>query len=355
MKPNDDSGRLPTSARPFRILVIAASNRRQYNCPGVDSKARALMLRMAERLPQDWEVDYEDLGNVYARARIQSCNACVSTAMALCVWPCNCYEPGNKDEPDLMWDLDLYARLDLADAWAFIGPVNWYGPSSNLKLMFDRLVCMNGGNPREELIDHKSPEKAMALEHSPEWEELSLNHLEGRTAGFFCYSDAGANEMDSSGRPKKLRHKAWFDPDDEPFENERDAYRPLVWQCRYSGIEVPDQLWSHELTGAGVPYSDNQAEDMIDEAKFMAAFDKWTDRFASFVGQKGKIEPGRYRAFGHEAPGHKWADVKLKWRELRMEMGVPPANSSPAAQQQLALNRDATLSPAAGEGEKLRR
>ena len=64
--------------------------------------------------------------------------------MALCVWPCNCYEPGNKDKPDLMWDLDLYARLDLADAWAIIGPVNWYGPTSNLKLMFDRLVCMNG-------------------------------------------------------------------------------------------------------------------------------------------------------------------------------------------------------------------
>ena len=26
--------------------------------------------------------------------------------------------------------------------------------------MFDRLVCMNGGNPREELIEHKNPELA---------------------------------------------------------------------------------------------------------------------------------------------------------------------------------------------------
>jgi hypothetical protein len=48
--------------------------------------------------------------------------------MALCVWPCNCYKKNDKAEPDLMWDLDLYARLDLADAWAIIGPVNWYGP-----------------------------------------------------------------------------------------------------------------------------------------------------------------------------------------------------------------------------------
>ena len=37
------------------------------------------MLRIADRLPQDWEIRIEDLGNVYGRARIQSCNACPST------------------------------------------------------------------------------------------------------------------------------------------------------------------------------------------------------------------------------------------------------------------------------------
>ncbi len=132
MKPNDDSAKLPTEKRPFRILIISGSNRRQYNCPGVDSKSRTLMLKMAEILPQEWEIDYEDLGNVYAREHIQSCNACVSTSMALCVWPCNCYMKNDDKEPDLMWDLDMYSRLDQADAWAIIGPVNWYAPSSNL-------------------------------------------------------------------------------------------------------------------------------------------------------------------------------------------------------------------------------
>jgi len=81
MKPNDENGKLPPEKRPFRVLIIAGSDRRQYNCPGVDSKARTLMLRMADKLPQEWEIDYEDLGNVFGRARIQSCNACVSTAM----------------------------------------------------------------------------------------------------------------------------------------------------------------------------------------------------------------------------------------------------------------------------------
>src|SRR5947209_4393861 len=199
MKPDDANGSKPVDQRPFRVLIVSGSDRRQYNCPGVDSKSRALMMRMADRLPPEWEIDFEDLGNVYARERIQSCNACVSTSMALCVWPCNCYDRDSKLEPDLMWNLDLYSRLDLADAWAIIGPVNWYAPSSNLKLMFDRLVCMNGGNPREDLIEHKDPEKAMLLEHSPEWDQLSLNHLEGRTAAFFCYGDGGGDELDSSG------------------------------------------------------------------------------------------------------------------------------------------------------------
>src|SRR5918996_726266 len=108
-----------------------------------------------------------------------------------------------------MWKLDLYSRLDLADAWAIIAPVNWYGPPSNVKLMFDRLVCMNGGNPREDLIDHKDPEKAVALEHSPRWAELSHNHLAGRTAAFFCYGDAGANELGPDGRPRLLQHKSY--------------------------------------------------------------------------------------------------------------------------------------------------
>lgn len=195
MKPNDENAKLDPDKRPFRILIISGSQRRQYNCPSVDSKSRTLMLKMADMLPAEWEIDYEDLGNVYNRERIQSCNACVSTSMALCVWPCNCYSKNNKKEPDLLWNLDLYSRLDMADAWAFIGPVNWYGPSSNLKLLFDRLVCMNGGNPDEKLIDHKDPIKAIELERSQKWTEISLNHLEGKTAAFFCYGDGGGDEL----------------------------------------------------------------------------------------------------------------------------------------------------------------
>lgn len=295
MKPNDQNGGRPVVERPFRVLILAGSDRRQYNCPGVDSKARTFMLRMAERLPQEWE-------------------------------------------------LDLYARLDLADAWAIVAPVNWYGPTSNLKLLFDRLVCMNGGNPREALIKHKDPELAMQLEHSPEWPELSVNHLEGRTAGFFCYGDAGGDEMDAAGRPKLLRHKEWFDPAQEPFKANRDSYAPLVWQCRYGGIEVPDELWHYTQFGIGEKYSDNQAEHLPQRPEVIAEFDAWTERFAAHVRAKGKVRPGLYRAFGYQPP-HRWRDVQLGWRDARMRLGLPRKNSSPEKQQAAGLNQDATLHP----------
>lgn len=330
----------------LRILLIAGSQRRQYNCPGVDGKARTFLNRAAKRLSHEFTIDEVDLANVYAAERIQPCNACVSTSMALCCWPCNCFEKDNKDEPDLMWNLDLYARLDLADAWGIIGPVNWYAPSSNLKLMFDRLVCANGGNPLEQLIDHKNPELAMALEKKPEWAELSVNHLEGRTAAFFCYGDGGGDELDATGRPKKLEHKEWFNPREEPFDDGRNAYAPLVWQCRYSGVEVPDRLWQYEEFGNKKPYSENQAEHI--ESNTFAAFDAWTDALAGHVRAKGKVDPGRWRAAGYEPPKHRWADLKLAWRDRRMRAGHPPEGSSPKAQQDAGLNDDVTWRPKAG-------
>ncbi|GAA4506879.1 hypothetical protein GCM10023172_36680 [Hymenobacter ginsengisoli] len=142
---------------------------------------------------------------------------------------------------------------------------------------------MNGGNPQEALIDHKNPEKAMALEHTPEWEQLSQNHLEGRTAAFFCYGDEGGDELDAYGRPKLLRHKEYFDPAQEPFEDQRQAYAPLVWQCRYSGIEVPDALWRYQVFGEGKKYADDQAEDMVKNTDAKAHFDDWAEAFSGFV------------------------------------------------------------------------
>jgi hypothetical protein len=194
----------------------------------------------------------------------------------------------------------------------------------------------------------------MKLEHSAEWKKLSLNHLEGRTAAFFCYGDGGGDELDGEGRPRILRHKEYFDPAKEPFESMRDTYAPLVWQCRYGGVEVPDPLWRYVEFGLGEKYSDNQAEDLLRHGEVFRDLDDWTTHFTDIVRAKGKVAPGHYRAFGYKAPGHFLRDTQLAWRDIRMRVGHPRENSSPEEQQTLGLNKDATLTPAKGEGEKLR-
>jgi NADPH-dependent FMN reductase len=277
------------------VLVVAGSGRRADGCPGLDSKARALMHRMLGRLPAGWTVDAEDIGNEHGRPKIQGCNGCVGSSMALCVWPCNCYGLKSDHQPDLMWDLDLYPRLAHADAWAFVAPIWWYGPTTNLKAMFDRLVCASGGNPRPDLIDKKSTAKAQALERSPRWRELSRNHLEGRTAAFFCYGNEGANELDADGRPSALRHKAWLDPERDTHADGRLAYAPLVWQCRYSGVEVPDALWRHVEIGHGRPYADDQAGELMADERAVATFDAWVEAFVEHVRAEGAV-PGTQEA-----------------------------------------------------------
>jgi hypothetical protein len=84
----------------------------------------------------------------------------------------------------------------------------------------------------------------------------------------------------------------------------------------------------------------NQAEHMAADADVLARFDNWADSFAAHVAAKGVVPPGEFRAFGYKAPSHRLADVKLKWRELRMRTGLPRADSSPARQQALNLTDD---------------
>jgi hypothetical protein len=60
-----------------------------------------------------------------------------------------------------------------------------------------------------------------------------------------------------------------------------------------------------------------------------------------------------YRAFGYTAPGHRWSDLKLKWRELRMKAGAAPPGSSPQEQEELGLNHDAGREAPRGFGRWL--
>jgi len=60
------------------------------------------------------------------------------------------------------------------------------------------------------------------------------------------------------------------------------------------------------------------------------------------------------RAYGYRRPPHHMADLKTKWRGLRVALGKPTPGTSPAIQQARDLNRDATIHYKKGEGRKLR-
>jgi len=279
----------------MRILVISGSSRKTTNYSAAESKGTFFVERVASLLPKDWIVDTCNLGNDFGMPKIQACNACVSTSMALCCWPCNCYKRHSFYEPDLMWDEDLYGRIYAADAILIVAPVYWYGPTSSLKLLFDRLVCANGGNPNEKLIHRKDANLAAALENSPEWKALSLNHLEGRTAAFFVYGDGGADEADENGIPLILKHKTYFDAQKEAsITGAFRAYEPLIFQLRYSGIEVPDKLVQHLVIGKGQKYNKNQINALKQNLRVLEKFDSWVHDVKTFVEQKGKVKPGKY-------------------------------------------------------------
>ncbi len=282
--------------KPIRVLLIAGSARKETNCPAADSKASFLIQRIKKKLPNAWIIDTLNLANDYVVPKIQSCNACVSTSMALCVWPCNCYKRHSFFEADLMWDEDVYGRIYAADAILICAPVNWYGPTSNLKLMFDRLVCANGGNPDETLIDHKDAALAAKLENSPKWKELSVNHLEGRTGAFFIYGDMGGDEIGKDGKPLILKHKEYFTPvsQEQKISSPKHAYFPIIWQCRYSGIEVPEKLIKEVSFGVGGKYNQNQIPQLEQNEAVLKEMDKWLKDIEKHIYKKGKVTGSKY-------------------------------------------------------------
>jgi multimeric flavodoxin WrbA len=107
-------------------------------------------------------LDLSRLASEYGR-QIHPCKACFSTAAALCHWPCSCY-PNHSLGQAQDWMNDIYPLWVGADGVMIITPVNWYQVTSPIKLMMDRLVCANGGNPDPTLTHGKDARRAKEVE-----------------------------------------------------------------------------------------------------------------------------------------------------------------------------------------------
>ena len=139
-----------------------------------------------------FEVEVLDLSRLtseYGRV-IYPCKACVSTAMPLCHWPCSCY-PNYAMGQVNDWMNSIYPMWMRAHGVMIVTPVNWYQAPSSLKLMIDRLVCADGGNPDPTTTDGKDPRKAKELELKG-WPYP--RHLGGRLFSVVVHGDASGVE-----------------------------------------------------------------------------------------------------------------------------------------------------------------
>jgi len=182
-----------SAATKSRALVVCGSPRNDGTCPGEMSKTYRLAgitQRTLER--EEMEVDLLDLSlvtNEYER-NIYPCKGCVSTAMPLCHWPCSCY-PNHALGQVNDWMAEIYERWTAAHAIVIVTPVHWYQSPSPLKLMIDRLVCADGGNPDPTSTHGKDAEKAKEIELKG-WDYPK--HLAGRVYGLVVHGDVAGIE-----------------------------------------------------------------------------------------------------------------------------------------------------------------
>jgi multimeric flavodoxin WrbA len=178
---------------PSRVLLVNCASRNDGTCPGEMSKTwRLTKIARDTFATAGLETDVLDLSLLVSdyKRHIHPCKGCVSTAMPLCHWPCSCY-PNHALGQVGDWMNEIYERWVSAHGLLLLTPVYWYQAASPLKLMMDRLVCADGGNPDPTRTGGKDPAKAKALEIQG-WDYPK--HLAGRTYGVVVHGDVAGIE-----------------------------------------------------------------------------------------------------------------------------------------------------------------
>lgn len=208
------------SAAASRVLLICGSARNDGTCPGEISKTWRLT-EMAQRVVEQagMQADVLDLSLVtseYGR-KIHPCKGCVSSAMPLCHWPCSCYPNHALNQAD-DWMADIYERWVAAHAVIILAPTYWYQSPSPLKLMIDRLVCADGGNPDPTRTHGKHVAEAKRIEQQG-WDYPK--HLAGRAYGLVVHGDVAGVESQRRNLADWLQ---WMGLIDAGASSELDRY-----------------------------------------------------------------------------------------------------------------------------------
>lgn len=177
-----------------RILLINGSPRSEHTCPGEMSKSQRIVEIARRALEEKGDVDLDvlaldRLASEYGR-HIYPCKSCFSTSPALCHWPCSCY-PNHSLGQVQDWMNDIYPLWVGAHGVMIVSPVHWYSPTSPVKLMMDRLVCADGGNPDPTSTHGKDATAAKKIEMEG-WDYP--RHLAGRLFSVIVHGDAEGAE-----------------------------------------------------------------------------------------------------------------------------------------------------------------
>jgi multimeric flavodoxin WrbA len=186
-------GRHDDRSQPHRVLLICGAARNDKSCPGEMSKTYRLV-QMAKSVFENAkvEVDLLDLSVLTSEFGkiIYPCKGCVSSSMPLCHWPCSCYPNHGLGQVN-DWMSELYPRWVAAHGIMIVTPVYWYQAPSVLKLMIDRLVCADGGNPDPSSTHGKRVAEAKDLEIKG-WNYP--RHLAGRSFAVVVHGDSAGTE-----------------------------------------------------------------------------------------------------------------------------------------------------------------
>jgi multimeric flavodoxin WrbA len=254
-----------------RVLLICGSPRSDETCPGEMSKTFRLVKTAQDTLAERGVgvdlLDLSHLTSVYGR-QILPCKGCVSTAMPLCHWPCSCY-PNHAMGQVNDWMNELYPRFVAAHGVMILTPVHWYQAPSVLKLLIDRLVCADGGNPDPTTTQGKKAALAKRLELDG-WSYP--RHLRGRAFAVVVHGDAAGAEtlrrglsdwlcdlhLVPSGRASAIdRYVGYYEPYASSHES-LDEAGALFDEVRGAARALSAQI---SLNRAGVAQPDRGIED----------------------------------------------------------------------------------------------
>jgi multimeric flavodoxin WrbA len=269
-----------------RVILFQGSPRDKDTCPNMNSKSHKIVDYMLEKWSPFIDFKVFDLAVNQSKApTIQPCKGCVSTAGGYhCHFKCSCYFKGDDKKPDLLQELDVYEHLQACDAFIIISPIHWYSLTSQVKLLFDRLVCINQTLTIEDAKmlmgkdNIKNSDITGQFAKSGKHDEMLRNHLEGKVCGFYVHGDYGADDYEGKELPDSysdvIKDNFSIDP--------KSVVDPFSLQMKYSGVYSPDELIQAFYVNKGVDYyTANKTVDS--ESEFFERADTLMDNLLNYL------------------------------------------------------------------------